>query len=444
MPPVAAAIGTAATAVGASLGVAVGAPLAGTGFLASLGAGTFFAQAFTQIAAGVALSAISRALAPSPGTAVAGVKAKVQFGDDAPASIILGRHATAGDMVYANSCGDRNEYACLVVELSDVPARLRRVMVNGEWGTLGTTPDPDRGSPVLEYRSDGKDYLWIRFYDGTQTAADSHLVATFGDDPHRPYTADMVGRGIAYAVIWARFNPKVHTGLPECLFELDGARLYDPRRDSSAGGAGPQRWDDQGSWSAFGDPANDNPIVQICNLWLGLRDPVTDAYLWGGRGDILQSDLPAASWFAAMNECDALASGDGGDEAQYRTGLEILLTEDAEPASAAEEMLKGCQGQIAFVAGQWLVKAGPASCVGLGLQRRRRDRHQPRGLRPVPGARRRLQRRHRHLSRARGRLAAEGRAEAQQGELPGRGRRPAADGGAAVPGGPVPRPRCSG
>jgi hypothetical protein len=167
MPPVAAAIGTAATAVGASLGVAVGAPLAGTGFLASLGAGTFFAQAFTQIAAGVALSAISRALAPSPGTAVAGVKAKVQFGDDAPASIILGRHATAGDMVYANSCGDRNEYACLVVELSDVPARLRRVMVNGEWGTLGTTPDPDRGHPVLEYRSDGKDYLWVRFYDGT-------------------------------------------------------------------------------------------------------------------------------------------------------------------------------------------------------------------------------------------------------------------------------------
>ena len=361
MPPVAAAIGTAATAVGASLGVAVGAPLAGTGFLASLSAGSVFAQAFTQVAVGVALSAISRALAPTPGRAVAGVKTSVQFGDDAPASIVLGRFATAGDLVYANSCGDRNEYHCLVVELSDLPAKLRRVMVNGAWVSLGSTEDPTYGRPVLEYRSEGKDYLWIRFHDGTQTAADAGLVSTFHGDDHRPYTAAMVGRGIAYAVIWARFNPKVHNGLPECLFELDGARLYDPRRDSSVGGSGPQRWADQESWSALGDPANDNPIVQVYNLWLGLRDPVTDAPLWGGRGDILQSDLPTDSWFAAMTECDALASGDGGDEAQYRAGLELLLTEDAEPAAAAEELLKACQGQIACVAGQWLIKAGPTT-----------------------------------------------------------------------------------
>ena len=88
---------------------------------------------------------------------------------------------------------------------------------------------------------------------------------------------------------------------------------------------------------------------------------MTDAPLWGGRGDILQSDLPTASWFAAMTECDALASGDGGDEAQYRAGLELLLAEDAEPAAAAEELLKACQGQIACVAGQWLIKAGPTT-----------------------------------------------------------------------------------
>ena len=167
------------------------------------------------------------------------MKTSVQFGDDAPASIVLGRFATAGDLVYANSCGDRNEYHCLVVELSDLPAKLRRVMVNGAWVSLGSTEDPTYGRPVLEYRSEGKDYLWIRYHDGTQTAADAGLVSTFHGDDHRPYTSAMVGRGIAYAVIWARFNPKVHNGLPECLFELDGARLYDPRRDSRS--AGPAR-----------------------------------------------------------------------------------------------------------------------------------------------------------------------------------------------------------
>ena len=91
---------------------------------------------------------------------------------------------------------------------------------------------------------------------------------------------------------------------------------------------------------------------------LGLRDPITDAWLWGGR-EILQADLPTSSWFAAMNECDALASGDGGDEAQYRAGVEISLTDDAEVADTIEELLKAMQGQIAFVAGSWLIKAGP-------------------------------------------------------------------------------------
>ena len=240
--------------------------------------------------------------------------------------------------------------------------------------------------------------------------------------------------------IWARFNPKVHTGLPECLFELDGARLYDPRRDSSVGGAGPQRWDDQGSWSGFGDPANDNPIVQVLNLWLGLRDPVTDGYLWGGRGDILQSDLPSSSWFAAMNECDALASGDGGDEAQYRTGLEILMTEDAEPASAAEEILKGCQGQIAFVAGQWLVKAGPASASVWAFSDDDVIVTSPEDFDPFPG-----------LDAVFNAVTAT-YPEPEDGwqpkdapkrstrELPRRGRRPAADRSAAVPGGAVPLP----
>ena len=111
--------------------------------------------------------------------------------------------------------------------------------------------------------------------------------------------------------------------MPECLVELDGARLYDPRRDSSIGGAGPQRWNNPATWSGFGDPANENPVVQIYNIMLGLRDPITGGHLWGGT-DIAQRDLPAASWFAAMNECDRGVPGEGGvEERQYRSGIEM-------------------------------------------------------------------------------------------------------------------------
>ena len=83
----------------------------------------------------------------------------------------------------------------------------------------------------------------------------------------------MLGRGVPYAVVTACYDPEVHRGVPKVLFELDGARLYDPRQDSSVGGAGPQRWSDPSSWTPFGGGANENPVVQIYNLMLGLARP---------------------------------------------------------------------------------------------------------------------------------------------------------------------------
>ena len=342
-----AALNAAAFAVGGALGL-------------SATATWWLVGVFQQTALGVALSAIGRALMPKPRSTTPGVKQSVQLGDDAPGTIILGRYATAGDLVYVGSHGEKNKYYTFVVELADVPARLRRVMVNGAWCTLSASSDPLYGKPVVEYRRKGKDRLWVRFHDGTQTAPDPGLRTVYGDDPFRPWEADMLGLGVPYAVVTACYDPEVHRGVPKVLFELDGARLYDPRQDSSVGGAGPQRWSDPSSWTPFGGGANENPVVQIYNLMLGLRDPVTDAVLWGGR-DIAQDDLPIASWFAAMNACDADAHGADGVEPQYRAGLEVSFTDDGVVADAIEELLKACQGQIAEVAGSWIVQAGAAA-----------------------------------------------------------------------------------
>ncbi|MFO1141186.1 MAG: phage tail protein [Amaricoccus sp.] len=347
MPPVGAAIG-AFSGLGASISTALGgAALSG-----------FAARAFAQIAVGSMLSAVGRMLAPKPKLARQGVRTSVGFGEDAPASIVLGRYATAGDLVYAGSYGPNNATYVLVLELGDLPARLHRVMVNGEWVTLSAT-ETDKGRGVVEYRDKkGEDTLWIKVFDGTQTSTSPYLLEVFGDDPDRPWQADMVGRGIPYAVVSAKFNPKIHRGIPECLFELNGARLYDPRRDSSIGGAGPQRWTNPATWSGFGDAANENPVVQIYNLMLGLKDPVTGEHLWGGS-DIPQRDLPVASWFAAMNECDREMPSADGDEPQYRAGIEIALEEETAPADVIETLLAGCQGQIAEAAGSWVIRAGP-------------------------------------------------------------------------------------
>src|SRR5918992_921934 len=366
MPPVAFAISTAVASIGTALGItAVGMPLAGTHFLANLvGAqmlASFAVKAFVQIATGVALSALARALGPKPKGMVAGVRTSVQFGESAPSNIILGRYATAGDLAYAGSHGKNdgtpNAYYTMVLELADHPATLSRVLVNGAWCSLSATAHEHYGYAVTDYREDGKDYLWVKFYDGTQTAADPGLIAHYGDDGARPYRSDMIGRGISYAIVTALYNPKIHRGVPEVLFELDGMRLYDPRKDTTVGGNGPQRLNDRSSWTAAGGLANSNPAVQAYNILLGLRDPITDEQLWGGG--VAQADLPLADWFAAMNECDANADGDAGIERQYVSGVEILLEDQLEPADILEEIGKGAQAQFAEAAGKWTMRPGP-------------------------------------------------------------------------------------
>src|SRR6478735_3476451 len=129
MPPVGAAIGAAFTGLGASISTALG----GAAFSG------FAARAFAQIAVGAMFSAVGRMLTPKPKLLRQGVRTSVSFGEDAPATVILGRYATAGDLVYAGSHGHNNATYVLVLELGDLPARLRRVMVNGEWETLPAT-----------------------------------------------------------------------------------------------------------------------------------------------------------------------------------------------------------------------------------------------------------------------------------------------------------------
>lgn len=90
--------------------------------------------------------------------------------------------------------------------------------------------------------------IWLRYYDGTQTTADSYLQAIAGpgtawdEGSKRPWGADMVGVDTCYAVITFRFWRNVFPGLPRCRFVMSGVPLYDPRKDSSVGGDGPQRW----------------------------------------------------------------------------------------------------------------------------------------------------------------------------------------------------------
>jgi hypothetical protein len=339
-------------------------PLVAPLFVA-IGFGASTALAVANFVVGLALSVgaslLEKAFAPKQKPA--GVKSQMQVGGDNPLSIILGHYATPGQLEYVNTWGTagkpKNAYLTMVISLDDLPVgSLTGMWVDDLKVTIPTmtgTPPKAAGWPIAEFQKSGKNYLDIKFYDGTQTEADSFLTDTFGSDPDRPYKSDMIFEGVPYVIVTARLNQKLFSGIPQFLFETDGIKLYDIREDTSAGGDGLQRWDDPSTWAV-----SDNPIVHAYNILRGVY--YGDEWVWGGQStEAFQ--LPATNWMAAMNACDLdIDLAAGGTEKQFRAGREITV--DEQPLDVIEEYMAGCSGRFAEVGGIYKVLVGaPGAAV---------------------------------------------------------------------------------
>jgi hypothetical protein len=333
---------------------AVGAAIAAiaTSVTAAFAAGGFFTTFFGRLLIVVALSALQRAMRPDA-PREPGIKTKVtQTGGVNPQAFPLLRYATAGTLVappmsHGTVGNTPNAYLTYVILLSDIPgATLSQVMINSQYVALAASDDGVLGRPVLgQYFG----HAWVRYYNGTQTVADPMLRSRYGGYPERPWPADMIGRGSCYAIVTFLYNREIFPGLPRCRFELNGIPLYDPRKDSTVGGSGAHRWANKATW----EPTV-NPVVAAYNVMRGISLP--DNSIWGGN--LPAEDLPLATWFAAMNECDLLVSnGASGTEPQFRAGLEVSV--DEEPADVLAELMKACSGQLAEIGGLWKIRVGP-------------------------------------------------------------------------------------
>lgn len=274
---------------------------------------------------------------------VPGVRGSIQTGGDNPLSFIMGFYATGGHLKYAGTWGNSGEtpnaYYSKVISVSDLPVRgLAGFFVNGERVTLAGTDTGDLGRAVLEYRVNGVDHLWVKFYDGTQTVADPLMRAKFGSDADRPYTVDMIGRGVSYFVATALVNRELFSGFPEYLAEINGIELDDPR----------------------GDGQHDNPMVGIYTLMKGIY--YGDEWVYGPQ-NITDANFVYSNLEAQMDKCDALR--DGTTEKRFRFGMEVNV--DAEPHAIIGELLKACEGRVAEIGGiyKFLVGEPDAAVVSI-------------------------------------------------------------------------------
>ncbi|WP_114292401.1 phage tail protein [Pseudosulfitobacter sp. DSM 107133] len=325
---------------------------------------TFVASAFGQfltttflgrLLTSVALSALKAALIKQPKAQQPGIRTQqTQTGGITPASFVLGRYATEGQlaaptMSHTGEGGGPNAYLTYVIELGDIPGQtLESLILDGEEVPIEGTDHADYGTPIGG-RFGGQ--AWIKYYDGTQTSADPMLVDKYGADPDRPWTVEMVGNGICYAILTFKFKRDVFTSFPSVRFVVGGIPLYDPRKDTSVGGDGTHRWGDVSTWEV-----SENVAVQTYNIMRGID--LGGGHKWGG--DAEAEDLPLAVWWAAMNKADLGVDLEaGGTEPQYRASYEVFV--DDEPGGVIEDILRGAVGEVSEVGGVWKIRLGGPS-----------------------------------------------------------------------------------
>lgn len=341
---------------------------------AAIGLSGFFATAFiaaAEIGTSLLISYAVSALSGHPEKQKAdnsfGVQGQLQGGGAVPRTFGLGYHATAGSLVFANTHGTGydtpNAYLTQVIALSDLPGeRLVGLWVNGSKVTLadGDASASSLGSSSIGYavpeyvrahNGDGtvQPHLWIKFYDGTQTTADSYLVNNVAT-VDRPYDSTQVGRGVCYAIIHALVDENLWNGFPQFKFELSGVPLYDPSRDTTVGGSGSQRYSDPSTWGGDGDQY---PAVQIYNILRGFR---YNGVWFYGLQNMTAARLPVANWLTQIDKCRTLATESSGLQPTYRTGGQINI--DAQSANAIEGILTGCQGRISEIGGFYKIHLG--------------------------------------------------------------------------------------
>ncbi len=354
-----------ASASPASAGFVAGAIAAVGSIISASGAAAFLLKGALALAInmGIGLLNQARARRAQRKQQRGGTTLTIQMGDTLPRSFLLGTRATAGRRTYIGVWGKDgktpNAFATDVIEISCLPSRAGPEGLDAVWigdkkvKVLWDEPHEDgRGCPVEEYREDDSDHLWIKYLDGTQTAADPFLLAKFKDDSDRPFKETMIGRGCQVVILTAKYDPDLFpNGLPQGLYQPKPMPLYDVREDSTNGGSGPQRWNDPTTWA----PSN-NLAVLIYNECRGIY--YDGRWVHGGR-NFAPHRLPASSWIAAANEADRRLED---DRRQFRGGLEVFV--DEQPLDTIEDLRLGCAGRLAEVGGMIKLLVGaPAAAV---------------------------------------------------------------------------------
>lgn len=251
-------------------------------------------QAIVKAAIQVAITATAAKLAadankPRP----QGSLITTDLSGDAPRRIQIGKRGNGGVLADWYTSGNKNQFAYMPTYLGEGPmGNLTGIWSQGRKIWSGTLTHGQR-IQLTEFDSpDGR--AWVTYYDGRPgQVADANLVGK-----GLGWTNQCVGTGCAYVIIELKWDPDTVPLPPPMFFETEGAKFYDRRLDTTAGGSGSHRLKNPSTWAL-----STNPAVVLDHYLLGRFLDVADTEPIMGPG-LDPADVPFDRFAALANLCD--------------------------------------------------------------------------------------------------------------------------------------------
>lgn len=220
---------------------------------------------------------------------------------------------------------------------------------------VGTTATVTGGQPsatvtVNYWLTDVTKRVRIRAYLGT--AAQNIGSALAAEYPGKLRTTDKYA-GIPLAVMDCVYDQDVFPqGRPTLTALMRGAKLYDPRKDSTVpGGSGAHRWSNPATWEW-----SENPALQVLRY-----------FTWEGGWGRPIDEISLADVIEAANACDVstvftLRKTDGSTYTEtlprYTCGIAISSAPEVDRRDAMQSIMETMNGRGCWVGGTYRFRAG--------------------------------------------------------------------------------------
>ena len=334
----------AATVVGvAALAVVTGGAALGLGL--SLATTAFGVSAGTLFLASAGLSLASTALTKSPSVPTSQTQRLVASVDPrAFRKTVLGQTAMATDIRYEEWSGNDQEYCDWIICLaSHAIDGVEEIWIDQELAWSAS-----RG---VSAKLSG--YFWVPNIILEGSAANAF---TFGSGK---WNGSARLTGCAYLRLRFKLtgngkkaeSPFVGGISTRLTIIGRGAKLYDPRRDSTVpGGSGPMRWNDQSTWRYRTDDGvviGENLALQILRVVLGwrIRNPITGEWRLATGSGVPGRRIGLQSFQIAANLCDELVNRSaGGQEPRYHGAG--VVSEGDDPKTVLDMLCAACCGRF--------------------------------------------------------------------------------------------------